>query len=159
MKANYILGFLRISLGFIFLWSFLDKLFGLNFSTPADKSWLLGNSPTFGFLSNSQGPFSGFYKAIAGNIFVDWLFMLGLLLVGLALILGIFMRMASYSGSLMLILIYLASLPLEHNPIIDEHIIYLLVLILLPYLKSGNYLGFGRLWSRMNLVRKYGFLE
>ena len=42
--------------------------------------------------------------------------MLGLLLVGLALILGIFMRMASYSGSLMLILIYLASLPLEHNP-------------------------------------------
>ena len=159
MKANYILGFLRISLGFIFLWSFLDKLFGLNFSTPADKSWLFGVSPTLGFLSNSQGPFSGFYKAIAGNILVDWLFMLGLLLIGLALILGICIKIASYSGSLMLILIYLASLPLKHNPIVDEHIIYLLVLILFPYLKSGYYLGFGRIWSRTSLVRKYGFLE
>nr|MBI4156698.1 DoxX family membrane protein [Candidatus Woesearchaeota archaeon] len=159
MKVNYILGFLRISLGFIFLWAFLDKLFGLNFLTPTDKSWLLGVSPTFGFLSNSQGPFSGFYKAIAGNILVDWLFMLGLLLIGLALILGIFMKIASYSGSLMLILIYLASLPLVHNPIIDEHIIYILILILLPYLKSGHYLGFGRLWSRTSFVRKYNFLE
>ena len=48
----------RIGLGWTFLWAFLDKVFGLGFSTPSDRSWLSGGSPTEGFLANSAaGPF------------------------------------------------------------------------------------------------------
>jgi len=61
------------------------------------------------------------------------------LLIGLSLILGVFMRMAIFSGSLMLVLMYLAVLPPEHNPIIDDHIIYSLVLISFLWSKPERY--------------------
>nr|WP_245530223.1 hypothetical protein [Brachybacterium faecium] len=57
-----VLGIARLMVGFTFLWAFLDKTFGLNFSTPAEGSWLNGGSPTAGFLGGSiagGNPFSG----------------------------------------------------------------------------------------------------
>ncbi len=36
-KESYIWGALRIAMGWIFLWSFLDKLFGFGFSTSPDR--------------------------------------------------------------------------------------------------------------------------
>ena len=82
------LGLTRIALGFVFFWAFIDKLFGLGFSTAADKSWLLGNSPTAGFLSHAtHGPFASVFQTLVGQAWVDVLFMLGLLLIGLALML------------------------------------------------------------------------
>ncbi|MDP1694730.1 MAG: hypothetical protein Q8L34_04280, partial [Candidatus Woesearchaeota archaeon] len=62
-KEQELLGLLRIVLGGILLWPFFDKLFGLGFSTTPDKAWLLGNSPTLGFLTKSTtGPFASFYQ-------------------------------------------------------------------------------------------------
>ena len=47
----------RISLGWVFLWAFLDKAFGLGRATPAENAWLDGGSPTNGFLANAPtGP-------------------------------------------------------------------------------------------------------
>jgi thiosulfate dehydrogenase (quinone) large subunit len=159
-KEQYVWAFLRIGLGWIFLWAFLDKFFGLGFATVRDKSWLLGNSPTAGFLQfSTKGPLSILYKAIAGNVLVDWLFMLGLLLLGLSLILGIGIRIAGYSGALLMILMWLAVLPPSHNPFIDEHIIYALILIGLTLVNSGRWLGCGEWWSKLSLVKKYKFLE
>ena len=40
MPARYLLAGIRIAMGFIFLWAFLDKVFGLGFATTSDKSWL-----------------------------------------------------------------------------------------------------------------------
>src|SRR3546814_5818912 len=37
---------LRVGVGSVFLWAFLDKLFGLGYSTPSERSWLNGGSPT-----------------------------------------------------------------------------------------------------------------
>jgi len=131
---------LRISLGWIFFWPFLDKTFGLGFATASENAWIAGGSPTAGFLSYAtQGPFAEWFQILAGNMLVDWLFMMGLLLIGLSLILGVFMRMAIFSGSLMLVLMYLAVLPPEHNPIIDDHIIYSLVLISFLWSKPERY--------------------
>ena len=42
---------LRLVMGFIFLWAFFDKVFGLGFATTTDKAWIYGMSPTTGFLS------------------------------------------------------------------------------------------------------------
>src|SRR6476659_1466460 len=65
--ARYLLAGIRIALGFIFLWAFLDKVFGLGFATTSAKAWLNGGNPTRGFLSSSKGPFSGFFHGIAGT--------------------------------------------------------------------------------------------
>ena len=81
-KSQYVWGVLRLLLGWTFLWAFVDKLFGLGFNTVADKSWLDGVSPTFGFLKfGTKGPFASLYQSLAGNPVVDWLFMMGLLLI------------------------------------------------------------------------------
>jgi len=61
------------------LWAFFDKLFGLGFATESNKSWLLGISPTTGFLSNApDGPLAPIFNSLSGNIMVDILFMGGL---------------------------------------------------------------------------------
>ncbi len=120
---------LRISMGFIFLWAFLDKTFGLGFATTVENAWIHGGSPTRGFLSfATKGPFAEIFQSLAGMPVVDWLFMLGLLGVGVALIFNKYIKWAALVGSVMLLLIYLAVLPPENNPLIDDHIIYILVL-------------------------------
>ena len=147
-KARYIWAVVRMSLGSLFLWAFLDKLFGLGFATSPDKAWLAGASPTAGYLGFSvTGPLSSFYKNLAGNPVADWLFMLGLLGLGLALILGIAMRIASYSGALLMLLLWSSRLPPENNPILDEHIIYALLLFGLSAVRAGHTLGLGKWWA------------
>ncbi|QQR50010.1 hypothetical protein IPF86_02910 [Candidatus Nomurabacteria bacterium] len=123
---------LRLGMAFIFLWAFADKLFGLGFATTADRAWLHGGSPTTGFLMNAtKGPFAELFQSLAGVGIVDWLFMLGLLFVGLTLALNKFVKWGSVVGSVMLILMYLSVLPPENNPLIDDHIIYIIILYLL----------------------------
>ena len=159
-KQQVILALLRITLGLIFLWAFFDKVLGLGFATTADKSWLLGNSPTLGFLKlGTKGPLAVFYQSIAGNPVVDWLFMLGLLGIGLALILGMGIKIASYSGTLLMILMWSAALPPKNHPFLDEHIVYALALISMNYVKAGHYFGLGKWWSSTKLVKKHPILE
>ena len=148
-------------MGFMFFWAFIDKLFGLGFATTAEKSWLAGGSPTTGFLVHSSGWFSGIFQALANSPVVDWLFMIGLLLIGLALLLGVGMRVAGLSGALMVLLMWLANFPPEHNPIIDDHTVYLIVLIGLALTKTkpGRIFGLGQAWSTTTLVKKYPVLE
>ena len=147
-------------MGWIFFWAFLDKLFGLSFATQPENSWLNGGSPTFSFLAYaSKGPFAEFYQSIAGNVFVDWLFILGLLFIGMALLLGMGVKIAAFSGTLMFLLMYTAVLPPKNNPLVDDHIIYSLVLIGLSFVKSGRLFGLGKYWSRTKLVKKHPFLE
>ncbi|MBP6855004.1 MAG: hypothetical protein KBD26_01480 [Candidatus Pacebacteria bacterium] len=120
---------LRLLMGFIFLWAFLDKTFGLGFATTADKAWILGGSPTSGFLTHAVvGPFATFFNSLAGVAIVDWLFMLGLLFVGVTLILNKYVKWGALAGIVMLILMYLALLFPENNPFVDDHIVYAVLL-------------------------------
>ena len=51
----------RVSLGWIFLWAFLDKLFGLGHETKSAQAWIHGGSPTYGFLAKgAKGPIADF---------------------------------------------------------------------------------------------------
>ncbi|MDP3993789.1 MAG: hypothetical protein U1C57_01290 [Candidatus Doudnabacteria bacterium] len=132
MNSKKIQWILRIAMGWIFLWAFLDKVLGLGFATTPERSWLAGGSPTSGFLTGAvKGPFAELYHALAGSTVVDWLFMMGLLLIGLGLITGMKLKLACYGGVALMILMYLALVPPANNPIIDEHIIYALVLLVL----------------------------
>lgn len=160
MYKKVTLGLLRISLGWVFFWAFIDKVFGLGFTTAPDKSWLAGNSPTIGFLKfATTGPFAGFYQSLAGNAVVDWLFMMGLLGIGVALLLGIAVRLAAISGIAMMLLMYTAVLPPENNPVMDDHIIYALVLATFIYLPVGSNWGLGSKWANSSLVRKMPWLK
>ncbi len=150
---------LRIAMGWMFLWAFLDKVFGLGFATKAGSGWLAGVSPTKGFLMNAtKGPFVELFQNLAGNPLVDWLFMLGLLGIGLALLLGIAVRFASYCGIVMMVLMFLSLLPPTNNPIIDEHIIYALVFLVFTQLPTGDTFGMGAYWRSTDLVKRYPIL-
>lgn len=152
---------LRLGMGWIFLWAFLDKTFGLGFATEAGKGWIDGSSPTMGFLTfATAGPFSEFFQGLAGSALVDSLYMLGVLGIGLALMLGVGMKIAGYSGALMTFFMILAGFLLpEHNPLIDYHTIYILVFLGLAVVPAGNWFGFGKSWSNTALVQKYRFLR
>lgn len=159
-KTDIIWALVRIALGLIFLWAFFDKIFGLGFSTKSEAAWINGVSPTLGFLKfAAKGPFVGVYQSLIGIAAIDWLFMLGLLGIGLALLLGIGMRLASITGTLLMLLLYGALIPPEHHPFIDEHIIYALVLLGLASARAGHTLGLGKWWSNTSLVKKYNLLE
>src|SRR3989338_1992051 len=75
-KTRYVWGLLRLMMGLIFLWAFLDKTFGWGFATIPEKSWLAGGSPTAGFLQfGVHGPFADFYHRLAGAPPVALLFL------------------------------------------------------------------------------------
>lgn len=159
--AGKSLAALRVATGFVFLWAFLDKLFGLGYATPSKGAWLNGGSPTKGFLSGVHvGPFESMFHAWAGTWWADWLFMLGLGAVGLAVIAGVGLRISAAAGGLMMLLMWAAEWPFAQsmstgqpthssNPVIDYHIIYALILIALAAASAGHTWGFGRPWARL----------
>lgn len=156
--AGYVAALMRIVLGWTFLWAFLDKTFGLGFATPAENAWVDGGSPTTGYLSGVEGPFAGFFNGMAGNAWADWLFMIGLLGIGLALLLGIGMRIAAVTGTLLLVFMFMASLPLVTNPITDSHWVEAIGIVLVTLLGAGEIFGFGKAWKRIPLVAKNRWL-
>lgn len=157
--ARYAFAGVRMLLAFEFLWAFGDKLLGWGMGTPADRAWVNGGSPTEGFLSGVEGPFAGFFAAMAGNPVIDWLFMLGLLGIGGALALGIGMRVAAGAGALMMLLMWLASFPLENNPFVDYHLVDAAVLIGLAAFLAGDTLGLGKWWAQLPLVKRFPVLR
>lgn len=160
MESRYVklLVVLRILLGFVFFWTFIDKTFGLGFSTPPDQAWLAGVSPTFGYLTlYTQGPAAALMQAIAGNPIVDVLFMMGMLLVGISLMLGIGLQIAGYSGALMMTLIYISHFPPANNLIVDQHIVYSAILIGIALFKPAQ-VGVGQMWLNTAIVKRYPVL-
>jgi thiosulfate dehydrogenase [quinone] large subunit len=166
LAAARIWALLRISLGLVFLWAFLDKLLALGFATGRSDNgsvdffgpdaWINGGSPTSGFLLHgTDGPMASLFRDIAGTPIVDWLFMLGMLGVGMALLLGIGMRVAAVAGAAQMLLIRAASPVPENNPIVDEHIIYALALFALLFAAAGDHWGFGKAWRRTRVVQRF----
>ena len=155
------LAIMRFVLALEFLWAFFDKLIGLGFATKAGSGWIFGGSPTFGFLAKgSTGPLAPLFQKIGGSGIIDWLFMLSLLFIGLALLFGVGMRIGTISGCILMILMWSASLPKPNNFFqIDDHIIILVALLILLFAKAGQIAGLGRWWSNTKLVKKCPILE
>lgn len=151
---------IRVVMGWIFLWAFLDKLFGLGYATASSKSWLNGGSPTTGYLKfATSGPLSKFYGGLAGNTAVDVLFMLALLAIGVAFVLGIGTKIAGIIGAFVVAVLWSTNLPPANNPIVDEHIVYMLLFIAMIFVKPGRWLGLGEWWANLSLVKKFPILE
>jgi thiosulfate dehydrogenase [quinone] large subunit len=169
--AGRVVAALRIAFGLTFLWAFIDKLFALGYATGVspdgktvdrfgDAAWIHGGSPTQGFLAfGAKGPFKGFYNSIAGATWADWLFMLGLLGIGLALTLGVGMRIAGVSGVVLYLMMYTVALPPENNPVLDDHILGAISVAALVLLGAGDVWGLGRIWKQTELVQRFPALR
>lgn len=173
-KAATFWGVLRLLMGFTFLWAFLDKAFSLGFATGRNPetgainlfgpdAWINGASPTEGFLSfglHTKEPFLSIYQGLAGSTVIDWIYMLSMLGIGLALMLGIGTRVAAIGGAIWMVIFFTASaLWPENNPLIDYHIIEAVVLVGIAYVGAGRFLGLGNWWRKTQIVQKYPVLE
>jgi thiosulfate dehydrogenase [quinone] large subunit len=169
------LSVLRIGIGFIFFWAFLDKLFGLGFSTGRDRdtgaitlggdsAWINGGRITEGYLGSSSGPFADFFSGLGAHAWTDWFFMLGLAGVGIALMLGIGTRIGMWAGIAMLTMMYIShSWPGQGgnttNPFVDDHIIEIVAIIAIVQLElSRQSIGLGKWWREMDIVKKNRWL-
>ena len=97
-----IITIIRAAVGWHFLYEGCIKLFAADWSAAS-------------YLNNTYGFLSGFYHWLAATPvrigIVDFLNVWGLLLIGLALFIGLFVRWASLAGALLLILYYFAYPP------------------------------------------------
>lgn len=173
--ARQALAALRIALGLSFLWAFFDKLLGLGFATGAvtnsagaktgidffgKDAWVNGGNPTLGFLKfGATGPFKGFYNSIAGEAWVNWAFMLGLLAIGVALTFGIAIRLGAIAGFVMYLMMWSVALLPANNPVIDDHILGAVSMVVLGLALAGDTWGLGRTWAKMDLVHRFPALR
>ncbi|HBH82193.1 MAG: hypothetical protein A2X05_03405 [Bacteroidetes bacterium GWE2_41_25] len=134
-----LLTLVRMAIGWHFLYEGIAKL-------------LIPKWTSFSYLSNSSGPFSGLYHWMASTPAVlktvDILNVSGLLLIGAALFLGLFSRIAAVCGALLLTMYYFAYPPFGdslfsvsegHLFIIDKIFIEALVLLFFVLLKEKGY--------------------
>lgn len=173
VQARRALAALRIGFGVTFLWAFFDKLLALGYATGKDAetgavdrfgpaAWFNEGSPTFGFLNfgvSEDNWFHGFFTSIAGDAWADWLFMLGLAGIGAALTLGIGIRLAAVTGTALYLMMYAASFPLENNPVVDDHLLGAITLVVLGATLAGDTWGFGKTWAKSHLVRRFPVLR
>ena len=164
VTGRRVLAVLRIATGFIFLWAFLDKTFGLGYSTLPANAWIRGGTPSQGFLNSPAviGPFKPFFAAIASPT-TDVLFMIGMLAIGVAVILGIGLRISAVTGTVILLFMYLAEWSFgpnaaSTNPLVDYHIIFALSLIVVAVLSAGDGWGLGVAWKRLPVVQNHRWL-
>lgn len=132
-KAQQIsLAILRVSLGWVMLYAGLVKVLDPNWSAA-------------GYLQNAK-TFSGFFQWFAQpdilpitNFVNEW----GLTLLGVSLILGLFVRFSSILGAGLMLLYYFPVLTFPyiapHSFIIDDHIIYALILIFFAIIQAGKH--------------------
>jgi thiosulfate dehydrogenase [quinone] large subunit len=168
--ARKVLAVARIVIGFTFLWAFLDKLFGLGFATPSARAWINGGTPAQGFIKGIDGPFHDVFQIVANPV-GDWLFMAGLLGIGVAMIAGAGLRIAAVAGTLLMLFMFMAEWPAattivdgkvvsgSTNPIVDSHWHEALLLIISAVTLAGDTWGLGKWWGNLGFVKRHRWLR
>lgn len=140
----------RIAIGWLFFYAGITKLL--------DPDW-----SAVGYISQAK-TFPGFFDFLAGpsmigitNALNEW----GLTLVGIFLMAGVAVRISSILGASMMLLYYLPGLefpyPNAHAYIIDEHIIYISLFMILAAYKAGDAWGLGNRIGQW--FKKYPFIQ
>jgi len=139
--------FLRLVLGGLYFYAGITKVLNPSWSA---KGYLMSAKNFVSFyswLSNPQIlPIVNFLNA--------W----GLTLLGLSLILGIFVRLGSFLGIILMLLYYFVFPFPKPNPnsfIVDDHIIYVFILILFIAIKAGRFYGLDGYLSQKTWYQKF----
>ncbi|MBR4504281.1 MAG: hypothetical protein IKP20_04850 [Candidatus Methanomethylophilaceae archaeon] len=155
----YILAAFRTLTGWIMLWPFFDKMFGLGFQTPHGGGWIDGVSPSSYVVYLADGVFKDLYVFLAGNLAIDIVMMASLLVLGVSLILGVASKLTTFGMCAFLLVMYSIHVPPSDNPVVDYHI--LLVLGILAVYALGGYekLSLHPRWRETKMVRRFPILE
>lgn len=139
--------FLRVSLGWMFFWAGITKVINPEWSA-------------VGYLNGAK-VFTGFYQWLAGssalpltNFVNEW----GLTLLGVSLILGIGVRLSSALGALLMLLYYIPlgfPYPNPNSFIVDQHIIYIFVLLYFSTVRPGRVWGLENWCSNLPICSKF----
>ena len=139
--------YLRLAMGWVLFYAGVTKIL--------DPDW-----SSAGYMSGAK-TFSGFYDwLLQPNILpvVDFLNEWGLSLLGAALLAGIAIRLSTTLGAILMLLYYFPVLDFpyvaEHSYIIDEHIIYALVLLFLGAIKAGQFHSLQRWFMNLPFLQK-----
>lgn len=146
---RYLLVFVRIAIGWHFMYEGVAKLLAGTWSSAA-------------FLAGSKWVFAPVFHWMAGNsaitAVVDFLNIWGMILVGLGLMLGLLARWASAFGALMLFFYFIAyppipgymiSVPVEGSYLwVNKTLIEFFVLVAFAFLSSRYLFGIDRLYLR-----------
>lgn len=114
-----------------------------------------------GYLKGAK-MFTGFYQLLLTpnilpivNVMNEW----GLTLLGLSLIFGVFVRLSSLLGAILMLLYYFPILdfpyPNLHAYIVDEHIIYISVLLLFASFRAGRTWGLENWCSNLPICSQF----
>jgi len=132
---------MRLGLGWYFLYAGITKVL--------DPTWSAA-----GYISQTK-ILTGLYEWFASPAIlpvINFLNQWGLTLVGLALILGIWVRFSSIVAVFLMVMYYIPVLdfPLAgaHSYIVDDHVLYILGFLILIAFKAGNYWGLDSLMLR-----------
>ncbi|OHA64713.1 MAG: hypothetical protein A2940_02025 [Candidatus Wildermuthbacteria bacterium RIFCSPLOWO2_01_FULL_48_29] len=147
---------LRVGLGLLFFYTGITKVL--------DSDWSAA-----GYLNNAK-TFPAFYSWLASpgilpitNLVNEW----GLTLLGVSLLLGVFVRVSSIGGAILMLLYYFPAVEMKafeffpqitvpyigmNSVLVDEHIVYALAFVALAVFRAG------RAWGLEPFVsRKYRF--
>lgn len=140
--------FLRILIGWHFLFEGISKLFNSNWSSAS-------------YLMESKWLFSGFFHWLISNNtslqIVDFLNIWGLIIIGICLFIGIFTRVASISGALLLLMYYVANPPFVYSSLPSSSHFYLINYNLIEAIVLMGLASFRKdyMWSVQNFLLIY----
>jgi len=146
-----LLAAMRIALGWLFFYAGITKVLNPAWSAK-------------GYLASSK-TFSGFYSWLASDAVlpvVDFMNEWGLTLLGVSLIVGAFVRLSSLLGALMMVLYWFPVLDfpkVEHGYLVDDHVIYALVLLYFAAAKAGRHYGLEERCAKLPICVKYPWLR
>lgn len=130
---KFFLALARITLGWMFFYAGITKVLNPQWSAE-------------GYLKGAKS-FTWLFQALLDpsvlpviNFINKW----GLTLLGASLIIGLFVRFSSLLGVLLMALYYMAlgfPFPNPHSYIVDEHIIYISILLFFASIRAGRVFG------------------
>jgi thiosulfate dehydrogenase (quinone) large subunit len=133
----------RISMGWVFLGAALRQIPNPDWSAAG----FMSNSPnlTWFFQTMSEPPFIGLI-----NFIIPWAH----LLLGIALILGIFMRLSAIGGGLLMFLYYIPRFDFP-SVIVEYHLVYTGILVYLALVRAGQIYGIENWVSNFQAIRPF----
>ncbi len=149
---NVSLVLLRIATGWMMFYAGITKIIDLAWSAEG----YLKAAKTFPdffqwFLQPAVLPFTNFIN--------EW----GLTLLGVSLILGIMVRASSLLGAALMLLYYFPVLEFPyagpHSYIVDEHVIYFCVLLVLASMRAGRIFGLDRWCAGLPICSRFSTLR
>lgn len=148
--VGYALFALRLLMGWTFFYAGITKVINPNWSV---RGFLLYGIP-------EGNPFPSLWATMAN----EWAWLLtplnqvGLTLVGLGLLFGIFFRFSAFWGGMMMLFYWVAHYPFDNSFLIDYHLVYVFLLFGLGAFGAGRILGLDRRIEELDVVKNNPWL-